>query len=447
MAIDSVLFALYALNFFINAANSVLAPFYPTEAKSKGVSPALIGVVFSTHPICSFFFSLLLGKMMKFWGRKKILTISLIMQAIGLIMFGLVINIKQYDLFIVISIIARGIQGIGLGAYGSIAYAYLPLLYPKTVEKKIAFMELLTGMGLMFGPLLGGALFELGGYQCPFYVMSAIFCLATPFILKKLPSDKLLQKSANNKKSLHLTEFFKDRKIVMLYILMILPNCGISFLEPTLANHLHQYTSSDFTIALLFSVGTLTYALSIPFINLLPKNYNKKTVLIFGTCVCTISYVFLGPYEGFGFPKDLWIIIIGLCVMGVGCAFTLVPSIPEFINIGSNIYPDDSEGVGDMASGLFQSAYSVGILIGPLVGGALDEKVGFGNAEAIYSVFNIAILLLYITIGGGYIGFISEKKMEPETLISNCEDDEARDSIDNLKGKLISMQNSRIDSN
>lgn len=418
MKFDSTLFALYSLNFFINAANSILAPFYPSEASSKGVSQSIVGIIFSAHPICSFFFSLILGKMMKFWGRKKILAISLILQAIGLILFGAVIHIDSYAVFITISVIARGIQGIGLGAYGAIAYAYLPLLYPDSVEKTIAFMELLTGLGLMLGPLIGGVLFLLGGYQCPFYLMSGIFVLSTPFVLKKLPSDKLFLKGAKEKPKVDLSKYFKNRKIIFLYILMMLPNCGISFLEPTLANHLKNFTSNDFIIALLFSVGTLTYALTIPLINLLDKNYNKKTALIIGTIVCSISYVFLGPYQGFKLPQNLGLIILGLCIMGIGCAFSLVPSIPEFINIGSEIYPNDKEGVGDMASGLFNSAYSAGILIGPLVGGALDEKIGFPNAEALYSIINLAILALYLAFGDGYKGItqFSSKKKE-DTLL------------------------------
>ena len=426
MAFDSVLFALFTLNFFINAANSVLAPFYPNEAISKGLSTGLIGVVFSTHPICSFFFSLILGKMMKSWGRKRILTISLLLQAIGLILFGSVVHINDYSLFIFISVLARGIQGVGLGAYGSIAFAYLPLLYPETVAKKVAFMELLTGLGLMLGPLLGGVLFELGGYQCPFYVMSAIFIIATPFILKRLPSDKQLHED-EEKKTLHLSKFFKDRKIMFLYVLLILPNCGISFLEPTLAHHLSDYTSNQLFIALLFSVGTITYALTIPLISLLHKDYNKKTVLIFGTLICSLSYIFIGPYEGIGLPPRLWITIVGLSLMGIGCAFTLVPSIPEFIYIGSEIYPDEKEGVGDMASGLYNSAYSAGILIGPLVGGALDEKIGFGSAEGLYSMVSFGILMLYVAFGDGYLGLIARRKVKVGLLLDS-DDDSLKDT-------------------
>ena len=48
MAIDQRLFGIYSLNFFINAANSILAPFYPDEAIKKGVTKDIIGFIFSS---------------------------------------------------------------------------------------------------------------------------------------------------------------------------------------------------------------------------------------------------------------------------------------------------------------------------------------------------------------------------------------------------------------
>jgi len=56
------------LNFFTNAANSILAPLYPDVAIKKEVG----GYVFAAHPIFSFLFSLLMGKMMKFWRRCRV---------------------------------------------------------------------------------------------------------------------------------------------------------------------------------------------------------------------------------------------------------------------------------------------------------------------------------------------------------------------------------------
>ena len=41
--------------------------------------------------------------------------------------------------------------------------AILPLLYKKTLEKKVAMAEMLVGLGYMGGPLVGGVCADIGG--------------------------------------------------------------------------------------------------------------------------------------------------------------------------------------------------------------------------------------------------------------------------------------------
>lgn len=63
--IDKPLICFCALNFFLNAAVSVIAPFYPPLAKDKAhVSVSTIGYIFGLNPIGAFFFSLVMGKKM-----------------------------------------------------------------------------------------------------------------------------------------------------------------------------------------------------------------------------------------------------------------------------------------------------------------------------------------------------------------------------------------------
>lgn len=304
MPIDQRLLGLYSLNFFINAANSILAPIYPDEAMEKGVSKDVIGLIFSSHPIASFLFSLILGKMMNSWGRKRLLILGLLMQSIGLATFGSVLYINNLALFISISVVARIVQGIGLACYGAIAYAYIPLLYPDSVEKKISYMEILTGLGLMLGPLIGGLLHTIGGYQTPFYTMAGIFFVVTPFMLSRLPADsktKLIEGEGgeNKKGSISLFKFLGNRRIFCTFLVVVLPNCGMCFLQPTLTAHLHTFTSSSMIISLMFSIGTLTYVLSMPILAILPKRLDRRLWLMTGIVISSLSYFFLGKLSYF----------------------------------------------------------------------------------------------------------------------------------------------------
>ena len=58
---DGNLVALSVMNFFLNAAVSVITPFYPPIALEKGVSQFMIGFIFALNPIGSFSVSMSIG--------------------------------------------------------------------------------------------------------------------------------------------------------------------------------------------------------------------------------------------------------------------------------------------------------------------------------------------------------------------------------------------------
>lgn len=120
----------------------------------------------------------------------------------------------------------------------------------------------------------------------------------------------------------------------------------------------------------------------------------------------------------------------------------MVPSIPEFMSIGKEIYPNHQEIVGDMAAGLFNAAYSAGALLGPILGGVLDEKFGFARAESIYGIINLGYLLIYLTIGEGMKAFWSKERKELAKKDADTIFDEENDA--RLKEKLISDEEERM---
>ena len=282
-------------------------------------------------------------------------------------------------------------------------------------------MEMLTGIGLMLGPLLGGLLYELGGYQTPFYSMAAIFLIVIPLMWNNLPPDSdstpnifpLLTDELPKKDqtTLSLFKFLTNRRILCTFILIILSNCGLYFLEPTLSSHLNSFTSSTLIISAIFSVGTIFYAFFMPFISFLPKSIDRRLWIIFGCLLITLSSFLIGPEPLLNLPFSIAWPIFALSILGTGCAFSLLPVIPEFIELGVALVGEEKkEKVGDMASGLFNSAFSAGGFIGPILGGALDERLGFPRAESILGLIVFGNLVMYLSVGGAAVALIRRKK-------------------------------------
>ena len=120
----------------------------------------------------------------------------------------------------------------------------------------------------------------------------------------------------------------------------------------------------------------------------------------------------------------------------------MVPSIPEFMSVGKEIYPKHHESVGDMASGLFNAAYSAGALLGPILGGVLDENFGFARAESIYGIVNLGYLFIYLSVGEGMKAFWSKEKNDVAKKDTETIYDEENEG--KLKEKLISEEDERV---
>ena len=77
------------MNFITNVSMSLIAPFFPDEAASKGVDSSWVGFIFGILNVGAFMSSLVFGKQMEVWGRKTILSGGILLIATTTLTYGL----------------------------------------------------------------------------------------------------------------------------------------------------------------------------------------------------------------------------------------------------------------------------------------------------------------------------------------------------------------------
>ncbi len=55
----------------------------------------------------------------------------------------------------------------------SIANAIVQVEFPDRMNSLISLQTAFTGLGTLFGPIIGSYLFLWGGFKCPFYVLGS----------------------------------------------------------------------------------------------------------------------------------------------------------------------------------------------------------------------------------------------------------------------------------
>lgn len=106
-------------------------------------------------------------------------------------------------------------------------------------------METFVGLGYTAGPVIGGVLYEYGGFKLPFFVLGILLILAT--ILSYYLIEKIEDEPADDGKG--MLSMLKIPVIWLMVFAVVICAISLSFFDPTLANHL---ASVCFLIAKLY---------------------------------------------------------------------------------------------------------------------------------------------------------------------------------------------------
>ena len=93
--------------FITGVSLTLITPFYPTEALSKGVSVTQSGVVLSTVFIATLVFTPIFGKYIQVLGSRRAIILGALLIGLGNASFGFLSQIENGDLFFGLSIFIR----------------------------------------------------------------------------------------------------------------------------------------------------------------------------------------------------------------------------------------------------------------------------------------------------------------------------------------------------
>lgn len=400
--LDPKLFLLNILSFLLNTTSSLLAPYYPLIAAEHLLSNYMIGLVLASHAIGSFFFSLLLAKIIGFWGRRNLMVIGMIFHIIGNILFGVLAYLPNYYAFLSVSLLSRFIQGIGFAAFTTASLAIIPLIYQNQEEKIEGYLEVAASLGAMTGPLVGSFLYALGGYELPFYCLAGLEFFFLLGLIKFFDDDKKSIIKDKKRKMLSIRKVFGSREGVFGFLVVSVAVCSYNFMDPSLSYRLSIYNVSASLFGVFFTFTTFSYIFSMFLIESFSNKVDKRVWMSIGALTISLTYYFL-------LHREFWGLIYGLVVIGFGSALILIPSLQQYRIMAFKIYSNNAErdAVNDLTSGIFGSAYAVGELMGPIIGGILVDQLGFKGAVHWYGIAMIGFFLLYLYVGDSLYGFLS----------------------------------------
>jgi len=366
-------------NLCCHAVYSVLASFFPQEAKAKGMSDDAVGFVFAVFAGVIFLCSPFAGTLMQRRGKVWVYLCGLALVSVSTILFAAATLVPEGWPFAFWCLTMRLAQGVGSAFEETAMYAIIADLDAENVTFYLGICEISTGLGYMIGPPLGGALFSAGGFATPFIVLGSLVAPAAVLLDRYMPHDVCRSsKDEERSESVSLKALLRNPQVIIMAVAAMLANSDYAFLEPTLGEHASALgvASSPDAIGALFSISMTAYTLSCPVIGILARRerLGSRAVIIIGLLLQLLAFVLIGPspwlqLERIGTAQ----MVFALLFFGVGEAMSMTPVMDDMMHSCGEHADEASVSLAP----LMASSFSLGQMLGPLLGSSLTMRMGF----------------------------------------------------------------------
>ena len=337
-----------------------IIPLFPIYVSQKGATNFQLGLIVSGFTISQFLVQPFFGGLSDRFGRK-------LFMVGGLACYGFVASLYVLATSLSHVFLIRLLHGVGAGMIWPALSAFIVDQSP--AERRGETMGFLSGMemvGFAAGPLLGGALYSLGGMSLPFWGCSGLAFLAMGMIwlaIKENPSEHQASK----------TRFMERYGFASLRLPDIRLLCLIGFVEafvwgmiitllPVMASRLGIPPGK---IGWLFTAYFIFYIfLQWPVGKWSDRRGRKKPILV-GMSIYTLAVLLLSQ------GGNLIYLLSVLAIAGAGLGI-YSPSVRVAI---ADLTSEKARGA---SLGVFFTTRMLGFFLGPNFGGMMADSYGEG---------------------------------------------------------------------
>jgi multidrug resistance protein len=361
----------------------ILIPILPTFAKKElMVDETAIGIAIAIYSLTQFFFNPIFGNLSDKYGRKKIIVVTLLLNAFGYILFAF----TQSYLMLLVSRVVAGIGGSSIG----VAQAYIAdITTPENRSKGMGIIGAAFGMGFVFGPLIGGFLSKYGYFvtgigSASFSIIA--FLLTMAFLPE--PEKKMTTQVVRTRKLIDFSSFkliFKKPDLSLLMTLFFILTFSVANIYGTFALiGFKIYHFTDAQNGYMYSIlGLASAVVQGGLLAQASKYFTKKKLITIGA-FCMMIGLGMIPYGGN---------FLGLALIGVILSLGTGSLQPILLSLISEVTSETEQG---LTLGLNQSLSAFARVLGPLWGGFAFEYLGYPFPFLTGAFFSLIILILSI---------------------------------------------------
>lgn len=364
---------LFIVQFLVMVGFGIVIPILPYLMENLGGGALSLGVFMSAYSIMQFFFAPLWGRLSDRIGRRPVLLIGLSGYGMTFLLFGIANNIP-------LLIAIRAVSGMISSATLPTAMAYLAdITEGVDRSKSMGMVGAAMGLGMIFGPAIGGWLGEFS-FTLPFFVAGGLALSVLPFAWAFLPETLKQPTKGPSQRGKRLSWAVFQDPLFALFAVNFALSFSIAMFESTFA--LLAAVKVGFgpkEMGMTFVVvGIVSSIIQGGLIGKLVKHFGDSKLVKFGMVISALGFIsiLLSP--------NTILLVLATTLLMTGTALMNPTS-------SSLVTRQSTHGQG-VSLGFFQSFGSLGRIFGPIVGGALYGV----NIELPYIVGAILLIFMFV---------------------------------------------------
>ena len=368
-----------AASFFVAIGFGIVMPAIPVFAKSFGVNNAAIGLMVSAFAITRFCSGLISGTLVDKFGERAVFSSGVFMVSLFTFLAGLAQSYHQLLLF-------RAAGGLGSSMFsvaaGSVIMRSVDDNHRGRAQSVYQGAFLLGGIA---GPAIGGLLSAIS-LRAPFFVYSILLLCSGVVAFFFLKGDKIGVKvsSSDSGESTSIAEALRMKPYVIALVLTFISTwvtfgLRASILPIFVTEDLNSTTA---VVGYGLAISAVMQGIFLLRAGRFSDAKGRKASAVIGANVVFVGVLLLT------FSTHVWMFLLSMIIMGLGGSFlTTTPA---------SIVGDVIRGKGGKVIGIFQMAGDAGMMVGPIIIGAISDvysyRAAFGFSAAI---FIVVLVLVY----------------------------------------------------
>ena len=370
---------LVAASFFVAVGFGIVLPAIPVFAKSFGVNNAAIGLMVSAFAITRFASGLISGTLVDKFGERAVFSSGVFMVALFTFLAGLSQSYGQLLFF-------RAAGGLGSSMFsvaaGSVIMRSVDDANRGRAQSVYQGSFLLGGIA---GPAIGGLLSVIS-LRAPFFVYSGMLICSGTVAHFFLKGDKIgkVDKSVDTSDHTTVREALKMKPYRIALVLAFIGSWVFFGLRASILPIFvtEELNSTTAVVGYGLALSAVIQGLILLRAGRYSDEKGRRAASIIGAQVVLLGVLLLT------FSVNVWMYLLAMAVLGFGGAFISITP--------ASIVGDVIKGKGGKVIAIFQMAGDAGMMVGPIIIGAVSDffsyRAAFGMSAAI---FVIALVLVY----------------------------------------------------